>query len=75
MNRAQVNDAYTVLLREKQLPMSLLEDPEKAAGGKAARVHLLATQVRSQGSVPNRAPFQFFSPSVVSLSDGSLLLT
>jgi hypothetical protein len=25
----QVNDAYTVLLREKKLPMSLLEDPEK----------------------------------------------
>lgn len=41
----QVNDAYTVLLREKKLPMSLLEDPEKANAGKAARVHLLATQV------------------------------
>jgi NGP1NT (NUC091) domain len=44
---AQVQDAYTVLLREKKLPMSLLEDPEKVAraGGKAARSHLLATQV------------------------------
>lgn len=42
----QVHDAYTVLLREKKLPMSLLEDPEKSgrAGGKAARSHLLATQ-------------------------------
>ena len=46
---AQVQDAYTVLLREKKLPMSLLEDPEKVgrAGGKAARSHLLATQVHS----------------------------
>lgn len=26
---AQVNDSYAVLLREKKLPMSLLEDPEK----------------------------------------------
>ena len=40
-----MNDAYTVLLREKKLPMSLLEDPEKANAGKAARVHLLKTQV------------------------------
>lgn len=40
-----MNDAYTVLLREKKLPMSLLEDPEKANAGKAVRVHLLATQV------------------------------
>ena len=43
----QVNDAYTVLLREKKLPMSLLEDPEKPAigsGKKAARMHLLTTQ-------------------------------
>jgi len=41
-----VNDAYTVLLREKKLPMSLLEDPEKPSGGsgKAARMHLLTTQ-------------------------------
>lgn len=41
----KVNDAYTVLLREKKLPMSLLEDPEKGhEGRKAARAHLLATQ-------------------------------
>eukprot|EP00208_Stichococcus_sp_RCC1054_P003534 CAMPEP_0206148950 /NCGR_PEP_ID=MMETSP1473-20131121/37524_1 /ASSEMBLY_ACC=CAM_ASM_001109 /TAXON_ID=1461547 /ORGANISM="Stichococcus sp, Strain RCC1054" /LENGTH=701 /DNA_ID=CAMNT_0053546387 /DNA_START=37 /DNA_END=2142 /DNA_ORIENTATION=+ len=42
----KVNDSYAVLLREKKLPMSLLEDPEKgrAEGAKAARSHLLATQ-------------------------------
>ncbi|KAK9809113.1 hypothetical protein WJX72_009508 [[Myrmecia] bisecta] len=40
----KVNDAYTVLLREKKLPMSLLEDPEKKQAGKAARVNLLQTQ-------------------------------
>lgn len=39
----QVGNAYTVLLREKKLPMSLLEDPEKKSG-KASRVHLLQTQ-------------------------------
>jgi len=43
-----VNDAYTVLLREKKLPMSLLEDPERPSGSgsgkKAARMHLLTTQ-------------------------------
>lgn len=42
----KVNDPYTVLLREKKLPLSLLEDPDKAAkaGGKAARASLVATQ-------------------------------
>ena len=35
-----------MLLREKKLPMSLLEDPEQPGSGKAARVHLLSTQVR-----------------------------
>ena len=40
----KVNDAYTVLLREKKLPLQLLEDPEKKLGGKQARVNLLATQ-------------------------------
>lgn len=42
----QVNDAYTVLLREKKLPMALLEDPEAkaAAAGKAARASLVQTQ-------------------------------
>ncbi|KAK9820832.1 hypothetical protein WJX81_000578 [Elliptochloris bilobata] len=42
----KVNDAYTVLLREKKLPMALLEDPEAkaAAAGKAARASLVQTQ-------------------------------
>ena len=42
----QVGDSYSVLLRQKKLPMSLLEDPEQKAkeGGKAARSHLLQTQ-------------------------------
>lgn len=31
---AKVNDSYTVLLREKKLPLQLLEDPEKKVGGK-----------------------------------------
>ena len=31
---AKVNDSYTVLLREKKLPMQLLEDPEKKLKGK-----------------------------------------
>lgn len=30
----KVNDAYTVLLREKKLPLQLLEDPDKKLGGK-----------------------------------------
>ncbi len=40
----QVNDSYTVLLREKKLPLALLEDPEAAAktGRKAARASLTA---------------------------------
>ncbi|KAI8471387.1 MAG: NUC091 domain-containing protein [Monoraphidium minutum] len=41
---AKVNDGYTVLLREKKLPLQLLEDPERKVGGKAARASLLATQ-------------------------------
>ncbi len=41
---SKVNDAYTVLLREKKLPLQLLEDPEKKVGGKQARASLLATQ-------------------------------
>jgi hypothetical protein len=31
---SKVNDAYTVLLREKKLPLQLLEDPEKKLKGK-----------------------------------------
>lgn len=30
---AKVADPYTVLIRQKQLPLSLLEDPEKKAAG------------------------------------------
>ena len=33
-----------MLLREKKLPLSLLQNPEGKASGKAARVHLLQTQ-------------------------------
>lgn len=40
----KVNDAYTVLLREKKLPLQLLEDPEKKAAGKTVRSNLLTTQ-------------------------------
>jgi nuclear GTP-binding protein len=41
---AKVADPYTVLLREKKLPLSLLEDPAPSSGGKAARASLVATQ-------------------------------
>ncbi len=41
---SQVDDAYTVLLREKKLPLSLLQNPEAKTSGRAARVHLLQTQ-------------------------------
>lgn len=34
---AQVNDTYTVLLREKKLPLSLLEDPEAKRESKQNR--------------------------------------
>lgn len=40
----KVNDGYTVLLREKKLPLQLLEDPDKKQGGKELRASLLATQ-------------------------------
>lgn len=33
----KVNDSYTVLLREKKLPLQLLEDPEKKLKGKQVR--------------------------------------
>lgn len=45
---AQVNDTYSVLLREKKLPLALLEDPTAKKGGKQARSHLLATQPFAQ---------------------------
>lgn len=41
---AKVSDSYTVLLREKKLPLQLLEDPERKVGAKQARVDLLSTQ-------------------------------
>lgn len=40
----QVSDAYTVLIREKKLPLSLLEDPDKKKDGKQARANLLTMQ-------------------------------
>lgn len=41
-----MNDSYTVLLREKKLPLALLEDPEAAArtGRKTARASLTTAQ-------------------------------
>jgi nuclear GTP-binding protein len=51
---SKVNDAYTVLLREKKLPLQLLEDPEKKAGGKQVRANLLATQPFSDTFGPGR---------------------
>ena len=44
----QVDNAYTVLLREKKLPMALLEDPETKRAGKAARASLVQTQPFAQ---------------------------
>ncbi|GLI67162.1 hypothetical protein VaNZ11_011375 [Volvox africanus] len=41
---SKVNDAYTVLLREKKLPLQLLDDPDKRHGAKQARSSLLTTQ-------------------------------
>mmetsp|Transcript_14611 Transcript_14611/g.41107 ORF Transcript_14611/g.41107 Transcript_14611/m.41107 type:complete len:313 (-) Transcript_14611:25-963(-) len=43
---SKVNDAYTVLVRERKLPMQLLEDPEEKLkkAGKEARASLLAVQ-------------------------------
>ena len=44
----QVDSAYTVLLREKKLPMALLEDPESKRSGKAVRASLVQTQPFAQ---------------------------
>ncbi|GAB4818770.1 hypothetical protein N2152v2_005816 [Parachlorella kessleri] len=41
---AKVADPYAVLIREKKLPLSLLEDPEKKHAGKALRANLVQTQ-------------------------------
>jgi nuclear GTP-binding protein len=38
---SKVNDAYTVLLREKKLPLQLLEDPEKKMKGKQVSLGLV----------------------------------
>jgi nuclear GTP-binding protein len=42
----KANDPYTVLLRQRKLPLSLLEDPSTTnkRGGKEARASLVATQ-------------------------------
>ncbi|KAL6757853.1 NUC091 domain-containing protein [Haematococcus lacustris] len=40
----KVNDAYTVLLKEKKLPLQLLEDPDKKNKGKQIRHNLIASQ-------------------------------
>lgn len=37
-----MNDTYTVLLREKKLPLSLLEDPEAKRGSKLERERIHA---------------------------------
>jgi nuclear GTP-binding protein len=43
---AKMNDPYAVLLKEKKLPLSLVEDPEKKKrkGGKMARASLVAVE-------------------------------
>jgi nuclear GTP-binding protein len=51
----KINDAYTVLLREKKLPLQLLEDPERKVGSKQARVDLLSTQPYASTFGPNRS--------------------
>ncbi|KAF5842967.1 NUC091 domain-containing protein [Dunaliella salina] len=50
---SKVNDSYTVLLREKKLPLQLLEDPEKKLKGKQVRSNLLATQPFKDTFGPN----------------------
>ena len=49
----QVNDAYTVLIREKKLPLSLLEDPDKKPDAKQARANLLTMQPFGDTFGPN----------------------
>lgn len=49
----KVNDAYTVLLREKKLPLQLLEDPEKKLKGKQVRAFPVA--MRCMGHSPQLA--------------------
>ncbi|KAF6258820.1 NUC091 domain-containing protein [Scenedesmus sp. NREL 46B-D3] len=51
---SKINDSYTVLLREKKLPLQLLEDPERKVGGKQKRIDLLSTQPFGETFGPNR---------------------
>jgi hypothetical protein len=51
---AKVNDAYTVLLREKKLPLQLLEDPDKKRSGKEQRVKVLNSFSFGDTFGPNR---------------------
>lgn len=51
---SKVNDAYTVLLREKKLPLQLLEDPDKKKSGKEARVSILNSFSFKDTFGPNR---------------------
>eukprot|EP00775_Hariotina_reticulata_P005449 gene5449-5682_t len=51
---SKINDSYTVLLREKKLPLQLLEDPERKVGAKQARIDLLATQPFAETFGPSR---------------------
>lgn len=51
---SKINDSYTVLLREKKLPLQLLEDPERKVGGKQKRADLLGTQPFADTFGPNR---------------------
>lgn len=51
---SKINDSYTVLLREKKLPLQLLEDPERKVGAKQARADLLGTQPFAETFGPNR---------------------
>jgi hypothetical protein len=51
---SKVNDAYTVLLREKKLPLQLLEDPDKKRGGKEERAKVLNSFSFGDTFGPNR---------------------
>lgn len=51
---SKINDSYTVLLREKKLPLQLLEDPERKVGGKQKRADLLGTQPFADTFGPSR---------------------
>lgn len=44
-----------MLLREKKLPLQLLDDPERKVGAKQARVDLLSTQPYAATFGPNRS--------------------